>query len=263
MAKIRLEGGLFDYDGVIANSAENQFHWFQFWAHRNGKKLPFTQLKEFMAFYNERCSSGVQAVYDSLGLPCNMSDTSHPVWSAYLAFKKDHPVELHSGIREAIAEIWHLGSLSSNAARNKRLRLAINTTQSWKSIYPRLEHYGLLPFFDSFVTKEVMDRFHGAGGSKDLEKPSKISVAYALGLIGSDGERTFHVGDTLNDLRASMDVHMPPQIRAHNLIIIGAAWGYEGREALEEGIKMGRKTFHFDHIAGSPRELPGIIRNYM
>jgi len=105
------------------------------------------------------------------------------------------------------------------------------------------------------------------GDSFDLffrRKPSKISLALALGLTDSDGANVIHVGDTLNDLAASHKVIRLNPSHPETLITVGAAWGYEGREELERGVEIpGRGRVHFNHIADSPRELVGIVKKRM
>lgn len=263
-----LQGITFDYDGTIGQTAERQFNWFNHWAKLNSKSLSFANMGAFFEFYNYQCAKkgGVQNVYDTLGLPCDMNDKQHPVWAAYTDFKKGSNVGLYPGMKQVIEDIWKAGHLSSDSKRTRRLRMAINTTNTWDSVYRDLQKEGVLHCFDSFVTSEVLSDYHGADGGNHITKPSKISLALVLGLIDSEGEFTMHVGDTLNDLAASHKVIRLNPSRPETLITVGAAWGYEGREKLEQGVKLNDKTgatAHFNYIIDKPEQLFPIVKSYL
>lgn len=256
-----IQGILFDYDGTIAQTAERQFGWFKHWAKMN--EVPFEMnFNSFLEFYNEHCNGkGVQAVYDELNLPCVLEDRNHPVWSAYESFKKKHPVEFYPGMRDALKKIHELGSLSGDALVNKRLRMAINTSNTWQSIHDELARKRVLGYFDSFVTRETLELYDG-NNSPGLIKPSKISVALSLDVLGCDGEDVIHVGDTLSDLRASIDVRRSGTCRFENLITIGVGWGYDGRKNLEKGVQTSSGTIHFNHIVDTPKQLVDLAKGY-
>jgi phosphoglycolate phosphatase-like HAD superfamily hydrolase len=267
-----LEGIIFDNDGVISQTAPRQYAWFQHWAEANGKKLPHASFDEFLTDYNdtlhaaEDVACGVQAFYDKLGLPCDMKDKQHAVWIAYDQYKSQNPVGLFPGMKEVIAEVHRLGSLSAAAVTvSKRLRLAVNSTNSWQTISKELDKSGVLPYFDSQIGIEMLREIHGAGDGNALKKPSKISVAWSLYQLGTDGDRTMHVGDTRADLAASRYVLVPggDPSRRKNLIMVGAAWGYEGRKSLEEGTDLENgEHVHFDYIINKPEELIWLVKKY-
>jgi len=267
-----LQGGLFDYDGTLADTKQRQFYWMHHWAKYNNKDIrdPATgdlldNPERFFRVYNEIINKkGIQAVYDTWGLPCDMNDMNHLVWKMYEDFKLKNPVKLYNGIKEAITEIFEMGHLRADAEAFRRLRLGINTTNSWPSIQNELKHAGIIYCFDAKVTAEDLNNYLGEGKPGAINKPSKVSVALSLDALGTKGHATFHVGDTLADLKASIDVRQGTKpYLGENLITIGAAWGYEGRTALEKGWKTESGTTHFRHIADSPSELPGIIEQYV
>jgi len=257
-----LQGITFDFDGTLAKTFERQYNWLKHWAKLNDKTFPFEGFDSFKDFYNKHCTpeKGVQNVYDELGLPCDMNDRNHPVWDAYETYLKEHPVELYQGTKETVQKIWEIGHLNENPSRNKRLRMSINTTSSWDTVSYDLKRAGILPYFDCFVTEEVLRTYHGSNNSSAIHKPSKISLALTLGLIDSEGEFVMHVGDTLNDLAASQKVVRLNPMRPETLITVGAGWGYEGREKLEQGVKVdGLGTVHFNHIVDRPERLVGLV----
>ncbi|NPE26950.1 HAD family hydrolase [Methanococcoides sp. SA1] len=260
-----LQAIIFDHDGTLAQTMERQFAWFGFWAKKNNMSLPH-ELRSFVPFYNFECAKkgGVQNVYDALGLPCDMNDKNHPVWPAYEEFKQVTPAPLYDGIPEAVVDIWKMGSLSEDYSNNRRLRLGINTTNTWRSVHSDLKKGGILNYFDSHVTEETLRDYHGAGDPDGIKKPSKISLALALGLIDSDGAHVIHVGDTINDLAASHKVVRLNPCRPETLITVGAAWGYEGRDVLEKGAEVsGEGTIYFNHIIDKPQELVGVVGRYL
>ncbi|MBU1199154.1 MAG: HAD family hydrolase [Nanoarchaeota archaeon] len=260
-----IEGIIFDYDGTIGMTLERQHNWFMHWAKLNNISFPLTDFNEFKEVYNQILNEkGIQAFYDQFDLPCKMNDLNHPVWIAYNSFKKDNPVKYYPGIKEAIKKIHKIGELSEDSQRNQRLRMIINTNNSWGSIYSELKKQKILGLFDSFVTKEVLVNYHGAGKGTAITKPSKISVALALNILNTDGGATIHVGDTLTDLAASIDVRRHPQIhRKERLITIGAGWGYESVDRLNQGLKTEIGTEHFNHVLEEPAMLPEVIKQYM
>lgn len=266
-----LQGITFDFDGTLAQTFERQHKWFKYWAKINKKELKFNEyndfndfndFNEFKDFYNTYCTpeKGVQNVYDKLGLPCNMNDKSHPVWDAYEAFKEKNPVIFYDGVKDAVKNIWKNGHLSKDYNRNRRLRMSINTTNSWKSIYNDLKREDMIQYFDCFVTEEVLRSYHGSHNSSAIHKPSKISLALTLGLIDCEGEFVMHVGDTINDLAASQKVIRLNPMRPETLITVGTSWGYEGRDKLEKGVEVESiGTVHFNYIIDKPSQLIEIV----
>lgn len=251
-----------DYDGTVAPTFQRQEKWFKFYSDRHSKPWHFADMNGFLEFYNHHCAKqgGVQNVYDALGLPCDMNDKTHPVWPAYEEFKLQNPQTLYPGMKETIEKIWEMGQLNKDFTRNRRLHLAINTTNTWRSIHREMKEAGINQYFDAFITEEVLRRYHGADNPDALKKPSKVSLALMLGLLNVEGGLTLHVGDTRNDLRSSYKVmRLNPQM-PETLITVGAAYGYEGRQVLEEGVEHENEIIHFDHIIDKPEELVEIVR---
>jgi len=263
-----LQAVILDFDGTISPTHERQYNWFRSWAEQNGKELAsdkgaFKSIDAFMMFYNEQIhEGGPQKVYDRLGLPCDMNEKAHPVWAAYKKFKNDNPSGFYDGMKETIRDIWELGHLSEDISRNRRLRLAINTNNTWDSIHKELVRENALQYFDSFVTEEVLSEYHGAGNPDAIKKPAKISLSLMLGLIGSAAGRTLHVGDTLNDLRGSQKV-MNLGLDPNTLITVGACYGYEGREKLAAGAETPSGVVYFDHLINEPSELVAIVTDLL
>lgn len=267
-----LEGIIFDNDGVLSQTAQRQYSWFQHWAEQNGKTLPYEGFEAFLTDYNdtlhraEDVSCGVQAFYDKHGLPCDMKKKDHPVWTAYNDYKSSHPVGLFPGVEKVLQQIYSLGSLSSSGLTiPTRLRLGINSTNSWQTISKELEKAGVIQYFDSQMGIEMLRAIHGSGDGNALKKPSTLSVAWSLYNLGTDGDRTMHVGDTRADLAASREVVVPGgnPVKGKNLLMVGAAWGYEGRKLLEQGTKLesGRHV-DFDYIIDGPEELVWLVRKH-
>ena len=260
-----LEAITFDYDGTIAPTSERQFKWFQHWAKMNNKMLAFKDVDEFLKFYNHHCGKegGVQNVYDALNLPCDMKDRTHPVWHAYEEFNQNNPAGLYPGMKETIEELWKIGSLNSNPLKNRRLRLGINSTNSWRSMHNDLEEGNILQYFDCFITDEILRVYQGNGDSDSLVKPAKVSLALMLNLLGSEGSLTLHVGDTLNDLRSSQKVMRLNPLKPETLITIGACYGYEGREKLELGAETSDGIVKFDYYIDKPEDLIPLVKKLL
>lgn len=256
---------MFDNDGVISPTDIRQEKWFIHYAKLNNKPWPFNSFAEFLRFYNTQLAKpgGVQNFYDALDLPCDMKDRAHPVWPAYEKFNQENPSHPYPGVKETIKKIWELGALTNNVDRNRRLRLGINTTNSWKSIYKDLMNANILNYFDGFITEEVLRKYHGDGNGDALKKPAKVSLALAMGLLDSEGATTLHVGDTLNDLKSSQKIIRLNPSRPETLITVGACYGYEGRSILEQGAETPEGIVHFDYLINKPEELIDIVQKHL
>ncbi len=259
-----LQAIIFDFDGVLSPTSLRQEKWFRYYAEINNQPWPFASFTEFLSFYNEQCAhpGGVQNVYDHLKLPCDMKDRNHLVWPAYEQFNQQNPAGLYEGVADTVREIWSLGSLKKNPLQNRRLRLGINTSNSWATVQRELSRSGILPFFDAQVSEEVLRAYHGLE-SHCLKKPASISLALAVSLLGSEEKYTLHVGDTRDDLRASQNVvRLNPQ-ESQTLLTVGACYGYEGRILLEQGVEISpNRRVYFNHLIEQPRELVEIVKEY-
>ncbi|HLD00467.1 MAG TPA: hypothetical protein VJC39_01865 [Candidatus Nanoarchaeia archaeon] len=193
-----------------------------------------------------------------------MKDRAHPVWPAYEEFNQSNPSALYDGMKNTIETIWKLGQLGKDPLRNRRLRLGLNTNNSWGSIYKDLVSGEIIQYFDAHITEEVLRAYHGAGDGNSLKKPARVSLALALGLLDSCGDQTLHVGDTLNDLKASRKViRLNPQF-PENILTVGACYGYEGRERLGQGIVTAdRERVNFDYLIDKPKELVDIVKELL
>lgn len=260
-----LQAVIFDFDGTIAPTSIRQEKWFKFYSEVNQKEWQFKTFDEFLTFYNHECSGpkGVQHVYDTLGLPCDMKDKTHPVWPAYIEFNQSNPQELYSGMKETIEKIWEMGQLTKDYRMNRRLKLGINTSNSWSSIYRDLAAADVTKYFDSFITEEIIRQYQGVGDCEPLKKPSTVSLALMLGLIDCEGNKTLHIGDTLNDLRASQKVMRLNPMEPETLITVGACYGYEGRKKLEQGVEKDGVLVKFDYLIDEPSELVKIIEELL
>ncbi len=260
-----LQTVIFDFDGVLSPTSLRQEKWFRSYALTHSVSWPFSTFDDFLSFYNDHCArqGGVQNVYDALGLPCEMTNRQHPVWPAYEFFNQQNPTGLYDGMAETIREIWELGALGKDPLQNRRLRLAINTNNSWATVYSELSRSGIISYFDAHITEEVLRAYHGLEGDC-MKKPASISLALLLGLLNSEEEYTLHVGDTRNDLRASQKIVRLNPRRPEKVITVGACYGYEGRAMLEKGVDISpTERAYFDHLIDQPRELVGIVKSYL
>ena len=96
-----------------------------------------------------------------------------------------------------------------------------------------------------------------------MKKPSTVSLTLMLGLINCEGSRTLHVGDTLNDLSASQKVMRLNPMNPETLITVGACYGYEGRERLEQGVEKDGTLIKFDYLIDEPKELIKIVETLL
>ncbi len=256
-----LQAIIFDVDGTLRQSIiERQEAWFMHWAQEHGREWTFESGEAFRKFYNKTISgTGLQGVYDALGLPGEINDHSHPVWEAYSEFCEGHPVKLYSGVEETVKKIWEKGSIEGTDPLNcRRVRLGINSSNTYKGIVQELRP--ILPYFDTVMTSDFLRRYHGTGKGGIMTKPATISLALLLDLLQSEGKATIHVGDTLDDLAASQNiVRHEPIPHVETLITVGACYGYQGREILEKGVEISSGRAHFDYLIDEPGELIAIV----
>lgn len=249
-----IKGIIFDYDGTIAQTLERQERWLKHWTEVNGKSWLFHDYHQFRQFYTQQYrEGGLEQVYHALNLPFAW-DKSHRVWGAYDWFKTQDTILLYPGIREAIQEISRL-NLYPASDKSTKLRIGLNSSNTWRSIGPELLWFGLIDYFDSFVTEETL-RKEGDGNLSKLNKPSTASVALMLKKLGIRAKETIHIGDTLVDLCASHQVQVNERDQPENLITIGVSYGFEEREVLEQGviIPSGERVY-FDTIVDRPNEI--------
>ena len=165
-----------------------------------------------------------------------------------------------------IEDIFMIGSLDSDPSVPTRLRMGINTTNSYiPSVHYDLKKASILQYFDTQIGAEMLELYHGAANGHAIKKPSKLSVEMCLGRLGTRGERTIHVGDTLNDLSASKGIvrNMYSPHDKEDIITVGALWGYEPKEKLMEGVILADGTHvHFDHLASEPQEIVWLVKKY-
>lgn len=258
-----LQAIIFDHDGTMFPTSLRQENWFRYYSQLHDKAWPFRDFAEFLSRYNIECakSGGVQNFYDLLGLPCNLKDKSHHVWSEYHRFNQTNPAKPYEGMVETIKQIWELGAIPTDLSRNKRLKLGINTTNSWESIKNDIALSGLRPYFDVIITDELLQQFNGSEDVELLKKPSKTSLIMMLETLGSETEYTLHVGDTRNDLISSQKVLRLNMSHPKNIRTVGACYGYEGRTILEQGVETAKGTIHFDYLIDKPSELIQIVKN--
>jgi len=256
-----LEAIFFDFDGTISPTSKRQEEWFKFYSARNNVSWKFKTFEEFLCVYNKELhkEGGVQNFYDYMRLLCDIKDKKHPVLPAYEELVSQNPAKLYCGMKKTIKEIWKLGCLGKDTRANRRMRLGINTTNTWKNCYRDLEKNGLLQYFDCFITEEVLNMYYGDNNGDALKKPSTISVSLMLAQLGSVGAQTLHIGDTLNDLRASNKVVRLNPLNPESVITVGACYGYEGRPTLENGVEIAGEKVHFDYLIDKPVELIGIV----
>lgn len=104
-------------------------------------------------------------------------------------------------------------------------RFVIVSSNSARAIRLILEREGLEKCFDDILGFEFM-----------LSKREKIS--HALRAFGTDGERSYYIGDTSGDIR---------EAKSAGVRTIGVTWGWHPRERLEEAGP--------DYLIDAPEEL--------
>lgn len=246
-----------DIDGFIFDTRKRSFECFKDYAKQEGVHWPYKTVEEWIVVFNEylRKPNGVQAFYDAHNLDCDMNDQTHKVWAHYNNYMDTHVAEPYDGMIESLQKLWEFGHLNENPKNNIRIRLAINTTNSWKAIYSSLKAANAIPLFDCFITKEVLTDIMGPfGKASAVDKPAHISTSALVNALGTTPSNVIHGGDTLNDTAASKKVYIMNPYRTENLSTICGLWGYEDEAILRAGMPTSKGPVKFDLYIEHPSQ---------
>ena len=133
--------------------------------------------------------------------------------------------DLYDGVGEMLEELRALG-----------LALHIVTAKPHAHAGPIAEEFGLTSWVDGLFGSEL----DGTRGRKDE------LIAHALAETGADPTMTVMLGDRHHDIAGA---------HANSLIAVGALWGYAETDELHMA--------EADALAGHPREVPGIVTDFL
>lgn len=195
---------IFDFDGVIVDSFEDQFVWFKYICELTGKPFEYNSSKEFRKDYKP---PAYPYMYEFLGF--DWDKEKELIWQEYHKHKENTELQLCQGIEDTI-KILH----------KKGLKLAIASSNTVASISKELEQKELKDYFLTIVGKE--DLSLDENGDPRI-KPYPDCIVKALERIDCDLNKVFYVGDTPEDIIACTRVK---EQLDKSIPMIGVTYGY-------------------------------------
>lgn len=183
---------IFDFDGVIADSATQYFNVYKATTEHYGKVFPLASVEEFRDWYDSKWEQN----FINLGF----TEEELPVILNYEGELVNYAnVNLFEGIRETLEEM------------SGKYALAVASTSEKFRIEEKLKQEGLESCF----------RFISGGGPEGSEK--KNIVARALRGAGFEASDALMIGDTVMDILSA---------KANGLGAIGVTYGWNSAEKL-------------------------------
>ncbi|MBI2564823.1 HAD hydrolase-like protein [Candidatus Woesearchaeota archaeon] len=227
-----LYGLIFDVDGTLIDSMNDQFLWLRHCVtDLYSKKFPFTNYSHvFVEKYNAAVKKeGLPGIYALFGIDYDAEKNN--LWTYFKEWKKNTNISLIPGIKDAVTEIYERSR--PRKGKCKGLRIALNTTNAWEGFERTIRKEGILNCFDIVLTKsELPEDVNGV--KVNLVKPHPYSIELALDLLGTDPEETLHVGDSVVDVRASKNLRRKNPDNSKKALTAAVTWGFEAKEDLEK-----------------------------
>ncbi len=210
---------IFDFDGVIADSVESIFQWFQHAATVFGVELPIRTTAQLL----ENFAEPFPEFYKFLGF--DWDKDLHKIYSEYIAYHSSHPVTLINGIEKVIR----------NLASSPGFKMGIVSSNMQMVLDYNLKVHQLTDQFDVVV-----------GIDKDKNsplKPDPTLLLEALDTLGSNLADSVYVGDQPSDVLTAYNAS-----EARNdgcMQTVSITTGFATRQKLEE--QNPKADFIIDH----------------
>lgn len=221
---------LFDFDGVIADSVNSIFKWFQHAASVFNIELPIRSTDELKTSFFEPFPE----FYKYLGF--DWDNDLHRIYDAYVAYHSSHPVTLAKGIETLIHKL----------AGVPGMKLGIVSSNMQHVLEYNLKHHRLEELFA--VVKGI---------DKDRNtplKPDPSLLLEALDDIGSEIARSVYVGDQPSDVLTAVNAS---QVRNQGRMrTVSISTGFAPRQKLETCQPRA------DHLIDHPSELIQMLDLY-
>ncbi len=219
---------IYDFDGVLLNSFDDQFRWFSYICRALEKNFSYRSIEEFREAYRE-------PVYPDMYLDLGFvwEQEKDIIWKEYNSYKKNNHVRLFDGIEETIKEIYSRG-----------IRLAIASSNTSEVIHKYLNNNNIISCFDLIVGKEDLPEKNG----EPLLKPHPACILKAIEELGCETDDAIYIGDQPSDIIAARGIarfgHEPMKVAA-------VSYGFSPKPKLAE-LKP-------DYMIDSPQELLNLL----
>jgi beta-phosphoglucomutase-like phosphatase (HAD superfamily) len=264
-----LQAIILDIDGTTLDTAHAQHVWLKKAAEQFGgvQDVPLFDDAWRDAYNAAYEKAGMKGLYNLIKVDFDAHNTE--IWRKYNEFNRTHPIIPVEGMAEAIREVYNRGRVSQN--RSVALRIAANTTKSWAAIETPLQRAGLIPLFDTVVTKDdIYD--HATNGAakrlridlddltalrtivgedtiKELEKPNGYASWLTVQRLGVEHQAVIAFEDTATGILSYKGVRLPH--RRTDIHVVGVTWGFDTKENL--------RAAGADTILEKPKEIVQYI----
>lgn len=223
-----LKGVLFDFDGVILDSFNDQYEWFRKICRILQKPFVYGNLEDFRRDYREPV---YPAMYELLGFDWNTEQ--NVIWREYNEHKRNSRIRLAAGIEkvlEACAKEYALGIASSN---------------THEAMGKHLDAYDIRKYFSAVVGKEDLP----VENEEPRLKPHPGCLLICLEKIGLKPWDCVYIGDQVSDIQAARNMRAAV---GSSIPAIAVTYGYGTMQSL--------KAAKPDYMAETPEELLEIIK---
>ncbi len=215
---------LFDFDGVIADSVDSIFKWFQHAASIFNVDLTVKNTDElkdsFMEPYPE--------LYKYLGFDWN--NDQQDIFNEYLEYHGRYPVTLVEGIEFVMEELTKIPNM----------KLGIVSSNEQGILDDNLSKHDLAKYFDVVI---------GMNKEQTIPlKPDPTSLLKALDILGSSINDSVYIGDQPSDVLTAQNAS---KVRLNSIMMktISLTTGFATRQKLESTLPTA------DHILDHPKEI--------
>lgn len=216
-----IEAIIFDWDGPLADSMHDVYHFQKGLCERLGKSFPLTS-KEDLREHNLLL---LPKYYEEV-LGFDWEKDSPMIYHEYERYMRARCRNLYRGIPELLSVLDRM-SLSKGIASNNTAHLIEHV----------LRHHNLHHHFEKDGKSMVIGIDHG------LEmKPAPDMLLHCASLLGKDPKDCIYVGDSVTDICAA---------KAAGMQSIGVTWGFGKKEALQKE--------NPDYLIDMPELIPLIV----
>lgn len=198
-----LKGIIWDFDGVILDSFQDQFEWFRKICGIYGKPFVYNNPEDFRRDYTEPVCPGM---YNLLGF--DWENERDVLWEHYHEHKRHAVLKIVKGIDFVIKEIENYG-----------LRQCIASSNAHEGIEKRLDESGLRKYFPVIVAKEDLP----LENNEPRYKPYPDCLLMCMQRLGLNPNECAYIGDQASDIMAARNVQ---NIAGSHLPVIAVAYGF-------------------------------------